>query len=139
MASVILSAVIGASLFSSLERALEPWSRIIAGIVSIAASVLASLITFQRYEERTEKHRASGVSYKVALRVLERMHTVLQEQGLDRLDQESLSRINYQLDELEKVAPVVPDDINGAVERDYQVYTFEDEAEKLRPAQEGKG
>lgn len=138
IASVTLSAVTGASLFSSLEKLHEPWSRIIAGILSIAASVLASLITFQRYEERTEKHRAASVSYKNATRTLERMHTVLHEQGLDRLDQEGLNRIDYQLGEFEKVAPVVPDDINGVIEKAYEVYKFEPEAEKLRPAQEGQ-
>jgi hypothetical protein len=136
IASVTLSAVVGASLFSSLEKEHEPWITIITGIVSITASVLASLLTFQRYEERTEKHRAAGVGYKGALRALERMHTVVQEQGLDGLDQQKLTEINDQLDVLEKVAPVVPDDINVAVERRYEVYKFEDEAEKLRSGQE---
>jgi hypothetical protein len=64
------------------------------------------------------------------------MHTVVQEQGLDGLDQQKLTEINDQLDVLEKVAPVVPDDINVAVERRYEVYKFEDEAEKQRSGQE---
>lgn len=136
VASVILSAVVGASLFASLEGAYEPWSRIIAGIVSISASVLASLITFQRYEERTEKHRAAGVSYKVALRKLEKMHTVPDS---SMLDQESINRIQEELDELEKSAPVVPEDINRAVEEHYQVYSFVPKAADLRPGQEDCG
>lgn len=133
VASVILSAVVGASLFASLEAAYEPWSRIVAGIVSISASVLASLITFHRYEERTEKHRSAGISYKIALRKLEKMHTA---PNSSMLDQESLNRIQEELDELEKVAPVVPEDIDRAVEERYQVYSFVPKAADLRPGQD---
>ncbi|MEM2890665.1 MAG: SLATT domain-containing protein [Candidatus Hadarchaeum sp.] len=136
VASVILSVIIGASLFASLETMYEPWGRIIAGIVSISASVLASLITFHRYEERTEKHRAAGVRYKVALRKLEKMHTVPDS---SMLDQESVNRIEEKLDELEKSAPVVPEDINSAVEERYQVYSFVAKAADLRPGQEDRG
>jgi hypothetical protein len=41
--SVALSAIVGASLFASLEVSYEPWSRIVAGIISITASVLSGL------------------------------------------------------------------------------------------------
>ena len=58
--SVALSAIVGASLFASLEGSYEPWSRIVAGIISITASVLSGLLTFNRYEERTEKHRVAA-------------------------------------------------------------------------------
>src|SRR5919197_3695853 len=64
--SQVLSAVVGASVFASLEAAYEPWSRIAAGIVSVCAAVLSSLLTFNRYEERTEKHRAAAARYKEA-------------------------------------------------------------------------
>jgi hypothetical protein len=135
-ASVILSAIVGASLFASLESYYEPWSRIIAGIVSVSASVLASLITFHRYEERTEKHRTVGVSYKVALRKLEKMHTMLNS---STLDQESINRIEAEFDEFEKLAPAVPEDINSAVEERYQVYSLVAKAEDLRAEQKDCG
>ena len=128
--SVILSAIVGGSLFVSLEAWYEPWSRIIASIVSISASVLASLITFHQYAERTEKHRAAGVSHKVALRRLEKMYTVLNS---SMPDQESINRIQEELDELEKSTPVVPEKINRVVEERYEDYNFEPKAENLRP------
>lgn len=77
ISSIVLSAIVGASVFASLEAAFEPWSRIIAGIISISASVLSSLLTFHKYEERTEQHRAAGADYKAGLRALEKMHTKL--------------------------------------------------------------
>jgi Protein of unknown function (DUF4231) len=128
--SIILSAIVGASLFTSLEAWYEPWSRIFAGIVSILASVLASLITFHQYAERTEKHRAAGVSYKVALRRLEKMYTVLNS---SMLDQESINRLQEELDKLEESPPVVPEDINRVVEERYQDYCFAIRATDLRP------
>jgi hypothetical protein len=121
LASIILSAVVGASLFASLETMYEPWGRIIAGIVSIAASVLASLLTFNRYEERTEKHRSAGVSYKATLRKLEKLHAVPTSA---KTEQESLSRVEEEFAELEKLVPVVPEDINRAVEQQHEVYRF---------------
>ena len=133
IASVILSAVVGASLFASLETMNEPWGRIIAGMVSITASVLASLLTFNRYEERTEKHRSAGVSYKAALRKLEKLHAA---SSSAKMEQESLSRIEEEFAELEKLAPVVPEDINRAVEERYEVYRFVANPTDLRPEQD---
>jgi hypothetical protein len=138
VASVILSAIVGTSLFASLaslETTYEPWIRVIAGIVSISASVLASLITFYRYEERTERHRVAGISHKVALRRLEKKYTGLNS---TTLDEESINRLQEELDELEKSAPVVPKDINRAVEKCYQDYIFVTKATDLRPGQEGR-
>jgi hypothetical protein len=134
-ASVILSAVIGASLFASLEAAYEPWSRIVAGIISIVASVLSSLITFHRYEERTEKHRLAGARYKAIIRTLEQVLT-----GRDRsaIDQDTIDRFRQDFVELEASTPVVPDDIDGAVEQRYQEYQFVPKAIDLQPGQENR-
>lgn len=129
VASVVLSAVVGASIFASLESAYEPWSRIAAGIASICAAVLSGLLTFHRYEERAEKHRAAAVSYKAALRALERTHTPA---GAPPADGEALDRIEAQLDELEKSAPVVPQDVDRAAEASYGVYEFVARASDLR-------
>jgi hypothetical protein len=137
VASVVLSAVVGTSLFASLEASYEPWIRIIAGILSLSAAVLASLMTFHRYEERVEKHRTAAVSYKRALRRLEKLHMKLSAGST--LDQESRNEIEQELDEIEKFAPVVPDDINRAVEKCFEVYVFVANAEDLRPEQKDRG
>ncbi len=141
--SLILSAVVGASLFSLLESASNPGMRVLAGIISILASVAASLITFQRYDERAEKHRAAAISYKAALRALEKMHA---ETISSTPDQASINQIAKKLDDIEKKldsleisAPVVPEDINNAIEESHKVYDFEDKAENLRPGQEDGG
>ena len=103
--------------------------------MSILAAVLAALLTFQRYEERTEKHRSAAASYKVALRTLERMHTEIHE---GRPDPESFTRIKEKLDALDEMVPVVPEKINAEVEKDYEDYIFEPKAANLRPGKEGE-
>jgi len=55
------------------------------------------------------------------------------------LDQESSNRIQEELDEIEKFAPVVPEDINRAVEERFEVYNFVAKAEDLRPGQKDRG
>lgn len=121
LVSVILSAVVGASVFASLEASYEPWSRIVAGLVSLAASILSGLITFNRYEERTEKHRAISVRYKSELRRLEQ---ILAAPPDETPDTESLDRLRQELDDLEASAPVVPEDINALIEKNYEEYSF---------------
>jgi hypothetical protein len=133
VASLVLSAIVGASLFASLEAVREPWSRIIAGIVSISASVLSSLITFHRYEERTERHRKAGGRYKI---LLVRLEQALAAPDSSLLDKATIDRIRQEIDQVEETAPVVPEHIDRAIEDDYQVYRFVSKATDLRHGKE---
>ncbi len=130
--SVALSAIVGASLFASLEGSYEPWSRIVAGIISITASVLSGLLTFNRYEERTEKHRVAAVRYKASLKETE----ALLSTGSPNIDDSTVQRIEEAFRDLERSAPVVPADIDDAVERLHETFVFVHEAEKLGTRQE---
>jgi hypothetical protein len=134
-ASVTLSAVIGASLFASLEAAYEPWSRIVAGIISIVASVLSSLITFHRYEERTEKHRLAGAHFKAIIQELEQVLTIHDRSKIDKV---TIDRFRKEFAELGVATPVVPEYINGAVEQRFQDYRFVHKAIELQPDQEDR-
>jgi hypothetical protein len=125
--SVALSAIVGASLFASLERFYEPWSRILAGIISVTASVLSGLITFNRYEERTEKHRVAAVRYKASLKKIE----ALLSTGSPNIDDATVDRIEEEFRDLERSAPVVPADIDDAVENRHEAFVFVHEAENL--------
>jgi hypothetical protein len=129
--SVVLSAFVGASLFASLESLREPWSRIIAGIVSVTASVLSGLLTFNRYEERTEKHRVAAVRYKSSLKELE---ALLSTDSPD-IDDATVDRIEQEFRDLERSAPVIPPDIDDAIEKRFETFVFIHEAEKLGTTQ----
>ena len=49
------------------------------------------------------------------------------------MEQESLSQIEEVFGEPEKLAPVVPEDINRAVEQQYEVYRFVANLTDVRP------
>lgn len=125
--SVALSAIVGASLFASLEGSYEPWSRIAAGIVSVTASVLSGLLTFNRYEERTEKHRVAAVRYKASLKEIEALLSTVGP----NIDDSTVQRIEEAFRDLERSAPVVPADIDDAVERLHEAFEFIHEAANL--------
>jgi hypothetical protein len=125
--SVVLSAIVGASIFASLEASFGVWSRIGAGFISIFAAVLSGLLTFNRYEERTEKDRIASVRYKASLKELE----ALLSTGNANIDDSTVERIEAEFRDLERSAPVVPPDIDDAVERRYEQFAFVQEAENL--------
>lgn len=93
-------------------------------------------ITFHRYEEKTEKHRLSGVRYKGIIRELEQ---ILATPRQATITESLIDHLRQELDELETVTPVVPDDINQSIETRCQEYLFVPNATDLViPARERK-
>ena len=70
-----ITAATGTSAFLSLvAQAVSPDVRIIIGMTSLSAAVLASLQTLLRYSERAELHRRAGAQYGAVRRRLEALH-----------------------------------------------------------------
>jgi SMODS and SLOG-associating 2TM effector domain family 4 len=67
----ILSALVGTSIFATLQHETAIGFRIGVGFVSVLAAVLASIQTFLRFTERAEKHRAAAARYGALRRELE--------------------------------------------------------------------
>jgi hypothetical protein len=126
--SIIFSAIVGTSLFASPEDRWEPWSRMLAGAISIMASVLSGLLTFYRYQERSEHHRTAGVGYKGMVRRIEQLLATP-----DSLDPSGIEAVRQELHQLEVSTPVVPEEISQRIENDYRIYHFVRTAEDLRP------
>src|SRR2546421_2594241 len=62
--TIILSTAVGTAVFASLEQQSVPaWIKIVIGLVSILAAVLASLQTFLGFAQRADKHRIAGAGY----------------------------------------------------------------------------
>lgn len=72
---IVLTTIVGTTTFTSLEASFEPLSpastKILVGMISVAAVVFASLQTFLNYEGIAEKHRAAALKYGVLRRKLE--------------------------------------------------------------------
>ena len=127
--TIMLSAVVGTSVFASLDAQVEPWLKIILGLVSIISAVLASLQTFYNFASHAESHRMAGVKYKTIIRELEQVLARPLEQLPDKADY--LNELRKRLDDLELAAPVVPEGVFRHVEDHYTSFVFAERAAAL--------
>ena len=61
--AIVLSTIVGASVFTALARSPAAWIQVLVGLMSLAAALLSSLQTYQKYAERAERHRIAGARY----------------------------------------------------------------------------
>lgn len=70
---VALTTAVGTSVFATLEHHVGIPLRVLVGMISVLAAVLASLQTFLRFGERSEKHRAAGEAWASLRREIDQM------------------------------------------------------------------
>lgn len=99
---VILTSIVGTSLFASLESDVNHSYRIILALISVISAVLASLQTFLNYGERASRHRAIAVEYGAIKRHIQEL--------LSRSDvtNQEVSSVREKMNMLGKDAPEVP-------------------------------
>lgn len=68
---VVVSAIVGTSIFATLQSQEALAIQIVLGMLSVSAAVLASLQTFLGSSEKAEKHRAAGAAYGAIRREIE--------------------------------------------------------------------
>ncbi|WP_250475880.1 SLATT domain-containing protein [Caballeronia sp. GAFFF1] len=102
LAVIAITALTGTSAFVSLVTlAVSPGLRVVVGLTSMSAAVLASLQTFLRYSERAELHRKAGARYGAVRRRLETIH-------VDGAREEAMFSIDVVRDELDDIAQNAP-------------------------------
>lgn len=103
---VILSAFVGTSVFATLEKNVDTRLRIVIGLISVIAAVLASLQTFFRFSDRSEIHRDFGGRYGALRREIEQIISFppSSEEELRQL----LTDLRQRLDTLGTEAPEIP-------------------------------
>lgn len=69
--AVVLSTVVGSSVFASMQEAASQNAKLAVAVASIAAAILAALQTFLRFAERAERHRVIGTSFSALKKQLE--------------------------------------------------------------------
>jgi hypothetical protein len=99
--AVVLSTLVGTSVFAALQKQPELWQQITVGLASVAAALLASLQTFLGYSERAEKHRIAGAKYGALGRELEQ----LRASGAATPSPEAMSEVRKRLDDLAIESP----------------------------------
>lgn len=61
--AIILSTLVGTTVFASLSKVTDVALQITVGLLSVIAAVLTGLQTFLRYSELAEKHRLAGARF----------------------------------------------------------------------------
>lgn len=108
---VILTAVVGTAIFGSLGTNPEIGWRILAGCVSVTATVLSSLQTYLNFGALTEKHRAAGARYASLRREFEvaLLELNMAKPGEEDHMLERVKRLKASLDEAAAISLAIPD------------------------------
>jgi MFS family permease len=103
--AILISTAVGSSLFATLNSS-PSWSwRVIVGVASIVAAVLAALGTFLRYEQLSDQHHSCAVKYGALRRQLETLvGTAADLQGIS----DSVTSIVTKWSEVDETAPPIP-------------------------------
>lgn len=68
---VAITAAVSTAVFATLKTSPDTSAKLVVGLFSLAATVLAGLQTFLRLSERAERHKQAGVRYGGLRRELE--------------------------------------------------------------------
>ena len=113
--TVVIAAFVGTAVFVSLEQDAGGSIKIVVGMISILAAVLASLQTFLGLSERAEKHRFIAASYASVRRNLELLHAFWPDDDAELA--KKLHQVKIEMDSLAKSAPHVPEKLNQRIRK----------------------
>jgi hypothetical protein len=107
---VIITAVVGTTIFATLEKNPSAAWKIATGIISMLGAVLSSLQTSLRFAESAERHKTAGARYRGMGRRIDLF--LLKYAGENTCRIEALRELSQLADELQDLAdesPGVPD------------------------------
>lgn len=99
---VVLTTIVGTSVFATLQEEVTTTWRIAVGTISVIAAVLASVQTFLRFAERAERHRVVAARYGSIKR---RAEQLLVAGGVT--SEADISDLREQTDRLTEEAPQI--------------------------------
>lgn len=106
---VSLSALVGTSIFATLQSTGSSVIKTVGGFLAIGAVVLSAMQTFLGFSELQAKHKIASAGYKTIERKLEIL--MMENQSSKDLSDQStkdLKSIIGNLDEIDRISPVVP-------------------------------
>lgn len=104
--TILITALVGTSVFASLQTSYSKSSVILVGLVSVLGAVLSSLQTFLSFNERAERHRSAGARFGALGRKLE----LLLSEKVEFSHEEAMS-LKEEIDRLGADSPKIPPDI----------------------------
>ncbi len=109
MPAVLLSTVVGTTVFASISEQPEKVYQISVGLISIAAACLTAMQTFLKYSEESEKHRLAGARFSNLKHEIEMTSTFLLEKDSEL--KEHLAKIEEKWSSYREENPSIPDRI----------------------------
>lgn len=98
---VALSTLVATSVFATLQKDVGIGLRVVVGVISALAAVLASLQTFLRFQERAEKHRVSAELWAAVRREIDEMLALHPDYLAERSDPKKyLDDLRRRMDEV---------------------------------------
>jgi hypothetical protein len=103
---VVLTTIIGTSVFATLQEEVTTSWRIAVGVISVVAAVLASVQTFLRFAERAEQHRAAAENWAAIRREIAQKRALHPEYIATRGDpQKYLDGLRKRIDQVSAQSP----------------------------------
>ena len=107
--AILLSAIVGSSIFAMTQSQAKYDAAILLGLLSVVSAVLSSLQTFFRFSERAELHKATASKYSAVKREIE---LLLTNPSLNYADTErELNTLRHRLDDLSSSSPKIPEGV----------------------------
>jgi hypothetical protein len=106
--TVFLAAIVGTSVFATLQSKPDLAWQIVIGLMSIAAAVLSALQSFLNLNEKAEKHRTAGARYNAIGRELEQLLAQDETWSL-------LTDIRGRIDKLAEESPHIPEAVHDSL------------------------
>jgi hypothetical protein len=119
--AIVFAAVVGTSVFATLEKEVDVYIKLIVAMISIFAAVLSALQTFLKYSDRADSHRRTGARYAAIKREIEQLLTSSEEKLKE--DAKPIDVLRKKIDELSFEAPELPAHILKAAREKHPLLT----------------
>ncbi len=103
--STLFTAVVATTIFASMNESQEKTLILIAGLISILATLASAANAFLKYGELAERHKQAVASFGSLRRELE---TMLMQNNIAAITTEKLQEFNINWSKLEESVPALP-------------------------------
>jgi len=103
---VILTTFVGTTVFTTLNKEVDVWIKVLVGMISVLAAVLSSIQTFLKYSDKAEKHRTIGAKAGNLRREIEQY---IAQGDVNMIPTDKINSLRDNIDRLATDAPNVPD------------------------------
>jgi hypothetical protein len=118
---IVITAVVGTSaIFGALLESPDPFWRLVAGLVSLLGTVLASLQTWLGFAENSDKHKSAGEAYRAVSRSFAMFMLKHADSGPEnrQVAFAELDTLVRRLSDLPKKFPSLPDRFYNKAQKD---------------------